>query len=76
MAIYCRKDHYDITDPTTLPVAQYGDPLEYKSSPQSAPIPCDLCKGGTDAAVFCMEIQKKLCQQHKEVSLPYIISQN
>jgi len=27
-------------------------------------------------AVFCVEIQKKLCQQHQEVSLSYKISQD
>jgi len=67
--IYFRKEYYDITDPTALPVAKFGDPLEYKAPPKPVPILCDVCEDGTEAAVFCVESQKKLCEQHHKVSL-------
>jgi len=64
----CSKEFYDITDPTTLPVAKLGDVLEYKAPPKPAPILCDVCEDGTEAVVFCVESEKKLCEQHQQVS--------
>jgi len=32
------------------------------------PIPCDVCEVGTEAVVFCVESEKKLCEQHQQVS--------
>jgi len=54
------KKFYDITDPTTLPVANLGDPIEYKAIPKPAPILCDVGENETETVVFCVESQKKL----------------
>jgi len=49
-------------------VAKLGDVLEYKAPPKPPPILCDVCEDGTEAVVFCVESEKKLCEQHQQVS--------
>jgi len=68
LILYFRKKYYEITDPTTLPVARFGDPLKYEALPKPVAIPCDVCEDGTGAVVFCVESEKKLCEQHQQVS--------
>ena len=56
-----------ITDPTTLPKSNLGDPLEMEKEPKAKLTHCDLCDSEPirKAVTFCVVNQKKLCRQHK-----------